>query len=244
MKKLLSVLALLSMASVNADQYYQQGNDYQNDNQNQQGDFQQPYSQNSYRYYQPQNVSEGNQQNSSNSYWGNQSQVQSSNSDQDISKKINATINSTRFGSGFRDVTFKVNNGNVRLGGTVDTLEYKSRIESIVRNIDGVREVNNQISINTESPDTQASDQMQNVKYSQDFAATPQDRQLNVKIREKLNGAWFSKGYDTFIIKTSNGVVVISGTVEKTDDVKKIGDQIKRVEGVKSVTNQLNTKSK
>ena len=80
-------------------------------------------------------------------------------------------------------------------------------------------------------------------KYPQDTAATPEDRQINAKIRSKLSG-WFTKGYETVILRTSNGVVVITGTVEKSDEIQKVNDKIKDVEGVKSVNNQVTVQKK
>jgi osmotically-inducible protein OsmY len=76
-------------------------------------------------------------------------------------------------------------------------------------------------------------------KYPQDSAATAQDRELNAKIRSKLEGGWFSKGFETVTIKTTNGDVVITGTVPKTEDIQKVSDRIKDIKGIKSLTNQL-----
>lgn len=97
-----------------------------------------------------------------------------------------------------------------------------------MRKIDGVRQINNQITIVKENPDAYSDSQLQSSekKYSQDFASNSQDRQLNAKIRDKLSNGWFSKGYETLVLKTSNGVVTISGTVDKLEDVKKTSDQI------------------
>ena len=73
---------------------------------------------------------------------------QNSISDQTITSNISSSLNSNMYGGGFRDVKYKVVNGNVRLTGSVDTLEYKSKVESIVKRVDGVREVDNQITVN------------------------------------------------------------------------------------------------
>jgi hypothetical protein len=78
--------------------------------------------------------------------------------------------------------------------------------------------------------------------YSQDYAATDQDKQLNTIVRDKLSSK-FSNSYDkTIVIKTSNGVVTVTGTVDKFEDIQKIGDLIKGIAGVKKVDNQLTLK--
>jgi len=41
------------------------------------------------------------------------------------------------------------------------------------------------------------------------------------------------------ILRTSKGVVIVSGTVENAEDIPTLADQIKRVDGVKSVNTQV-----
>jgi osmotically-inducible protein OsmY len=187
-----------------------------------------------------------NQRNNDNNYGSQGGDNQKSASDREINKKIQDTLNSGWFSKGFQNVSFDVNNGNVTLRGSVDTLENKNKVEASVKKIDGVKQVNNQITISKESPDTYSEAQLQNSekKFPQDTASNSQDRQLNAKIRDKLNNGWFSSGYETLVIKTANGVVIISGTVDKPEDVRKIGDQIKDVDGVRSVNNHLTVKNK
>jgi osmotically-inducible protein OsmY len=79
-------------------------------------------------------------------------------------------------------------------------------------------------------------------KYPQDSAATPQDRGINAKIRSKLKDGRQSKGFDSVTLKTSNGNVVVSGTVNSSDDLRKINDKVKGIDGVKSVNNQIEIK--
>jgi osmotically-inducible protein OsmY len=77
----------------------------------------------------------------------------------------------------------------------------------------------------------------------QDAAATEQDKQINAKIRDKLSNLGI-KGFETIILRTQNGIVLISGSVDKVDDITKIKDQVKDVDGVKSVNNQLTAKNR
>jgi len=55
----------------------------------------------------------------------------------------------------------------------------------------------------------------------------------------ELSNGWFSKDYETLVIRTNNGIVVIRGTVDKPEDIQKINDQIKNIEGIRSINNQL-----
>ena len=222
--------------------YYQRNNQY---DYQQQVPRNQSYDQNQ-QYYQQQrnqsyNSSDRDQQRNYDSTYGSRnSDNQRTASDPEINKKIQETLGSGWFSKGFQNVSFDVNNGNVNLRGSVDTLENKNKVEDSVRKIDGVKQVNNQITIVKENSDRYPDSQLQDSekKYPQDFASNSQDRQLNAEIRDKLSG-WFSKGYETLVIKTTNGVVVISGTVDKPEDIQKINDQIRNIEGVKSVNNQL-----
>jgi osmotically-inducible protein OsmY len=68
-------------------------------------------------------------------------------SDQEIASKIRDKISSGWFAKGFDQVNVQVNNGNVTLQGFVNTQEDKDKVEKEVRNIDGVKNINNQITV-------------------------------------------------------------------------------------------------
>jgi osmotically-inducible protein OsmY len=276
MKKLLTLIALGSASLVSADQYGQpygsgsgcpscnngggyyqdqpnNGNYYQqNQRQNPQGYDQrddrnyQRNNQNDYQQRGNQSYDRDQQRNYDNNYGSQKDGNQRTGSDQEIRRRIHETLSSGWLSKSFQDVSFDVNNGNVNLKGSVDSLENKNKIEENVKKIDGVRQVNNQITIVKESPGTYSEAQLQNSekKYPQDFASNSQDRQLNAKIRDKLSNGWFSKDYETLAIKTTNGVVIISGTVDKSEDIQKIIDQVKDIDGVISVNNQLTVKNR
>lgn len=176
--------------------------------------------------------------------------------DREIEQEIRDDLSPGWFSKGFESVTFQVLNGNVTLRGTVETNEDKDDIEDSVKDIDGVKNVNNQIIVTGKkssklysknpyaanealSSKTTLTDRS---KYAQDFAATDSDRILNAKIRDRLKNGWFTKGYEALIIKTSNGVVTIIGAVDNEKDIPKVTDEIKKVEGVKKVNAQLSVK--
>ncbi|MBA2369262.1 MAG: BON domain-containing protein [Candidatus Protochlamydia sp.] len=163
-------------------------------------------------------------------------------SDQGIRQEIQDELSPGWFAEGYPNVTFDVNNGDVILRGTVDSLRNKNSIEKGVKKIVGVNKVDNQLKVSKESANLNAyseSDlQDSERKYPRDSAQTPEDRQLNAKIRNELND-----DYENLNLKTANGAVTISGTVDSGDDIQDITNEIKDITGVRSVDNQIKTKN-
>jgi osmotically-inducible protein OsmY len=224
---------------------YQGNNPYDNQQQSSQSqsyDRNQQYSQQNGN----QSYDRNQQRNNDTNYISEKADSQKIVSDQELNKNIQDTLSSGWFSKGFQNVSFDVNNGNVNLRGSVDTIENKNKVEDSVKKIEGVKQVNNQITIAKEGPNAYSDTQLQDSekKYPRDFASSPQDRQLNAKIRDKLSNGWFSKGNETLVLRTTNGVVSISGTVDKFDDIQKLDDQLKDINGVRSFNNQLTVKSK
>lgn len=156
--------------------------------------------------------------------------------DQEIATQVRDTLKGGWFGKSFDKVNFDVTHGTVTLRGNVESLKDKTSLEDKIRKIQGVKQVINQI-VSTNNEVSLNNDAMAATAAHPDFAATDDDRALNAKIREKLKGGWLSKGYDTIILRTNNGIVIISGFVEKPEDVQKVSDKVKEVDGVKGVNN-------
>jgi|GEM_PF-3457505 len=159
--------------------------------------------------------------------------------DQDVVKSVHDVIGGGWFSRGYENVSFTVNNGVVTLRGTVNSLEQKNRLEEDLKKIKGVTRVDNQVTVAT--PDVQKSSRPATI-YTQDYAETEQDKIINGKIRDKLSSGWFVKGNDRVSVKTINGAVTISGVVDNYDDIQKVNDQLKGIDGVKSISNQLSVK--
>ena len=81
-------------------------------------------------------------------------------------------------------------------------------------------------------------------KYPRDSATTLQDRQLNARIRDQLSNGWLWDSYETLVIRTDNGIVILSGVVDKPEEVQRVSDRLKEVEGVKAIKNQLDVKDR
>lgn len=168
-------------------------------------------------------------------------------SDEEISRKVKDALGAGWLTRGYPEVISEVRLGIVTLRGPVDTIENKTKADEAVRKIAGVRGINNQITVDPnylKNGDVKVDVKNAENKYPQDAAATAEDRLLNAKIREKLSSGWFSKGFDAIILRTSNGVVLISGLVDRNEDVEKVNDQVKSVDGVREVNNQLSIKNK
>jgi osmotically-inducible protein OsmY len=67
---------------------------------------------------------------------------------------------------------------------------------------------------------------------------TPADKQLNMKIRDKITG-WFRDTYPDISLNTSNGVVVIEGFVKTPKDQQNLLIELRKIDGVKSVKSNL-----
>lgn len=242
MKQLFILVTLGSFSIVGARPYmspeYMYKNSYQNER-NDQGQYDNAYDQKG-AYYQMRSQQDPSfQRDVQRSDGMNGSNLSAK--DIEIQNKIRDLLGSGWFTKGFQNVIFEVDNGNVLLHGTVNTPEDKQKIEDNIRKIDGINHIHNHIAIVKENPDNYTVVELQEFqqKYPQDFAASAQDRQVNAKIRDKVGNGWYSKDYETLAIKTTNGAVVIYGTVKKIENIQKMNDQIKDIPGVKTVDNKL-----
>lgn len=201
---------------------------------------------------------------SSNNYQNQQSQQQQSQykpdpnfkatphaiMDDEIAKNVHSILASTWISNGYPNVTFDVKNGAVTFRGVVDAKEDKAKIEHSAKKIEGVVSVRNEISVglpkskvalNTNTKKNGAT-AVATSAASKDSAATESDRALNTKIRERLDKI-APLGYETIVIATSNGVVTVTGNLERVQDMQKLSTEIRHVDGVKSVTNKVTAKS-
>lgn len=66
-----------------------------------------------------------------------------------------------------------------------------------------------------------------------------QDRAILEKIHDELSNNWFSKGYSSITYSVNDGVVDIRGTVKTQDDKSNIEANIRKINGVKNVRNDI-----
>lgn len=159
-------------------------------------------------------------------------------SDQELAKKIQDKISSGWFSKGNEQVNVQVNNGVVTLQGPVKAQSDKERIEKEVRNIEGVKSLNSQLTV--QEPDAQANAYRQ---FKQDTYATSEDDQLNIKIRDTTSRGWLWNSYKEVILNTTNGDVTLEGTVDSIKDQQKLMKEIQKIDGVKTVKSNLRIKN-
>jgi osmotically-inducible protein OsmY len=171
--------------------------------------------------------------------------------DDEIAKSVRSVMAGNWLSAGYPNVTFDVNNGTVSLRGMVDTREDRAKIEQAVKKIEGVKGVRNDITVGMQPAHDQKSKMLSMNSNNQnrangaltgtmtkDSAATDSDRTINSKLREKISRL-NPKGYETLVFTTTNGVVVITGNIERVEDIQKISNEARNVEGVKNVTNKV-----
>lgn len=165
-----------------------------------------------------------------------------SDSDLAISRKVDETLKSGWFSKGFEHVTYNVSGGVVTLRGSVGSVDDKNKVQDKIRKIDGVTQVNNQIEVSAEDMrlrDHASKPKAASASSQPDYAETEADRALNQRIRDQLSSGWDSSGYEALILTTRNGVVIINGTVDTVSDAQKVEAQLKGIDGVREVRNNL-----
>ena len=175
--------------------------------------------------------------------------------DRMIKRKISEIITTDLIPKGFTTVTFEVSDSKVTLRGSVNTLEERKKVAEQIRTVAGVSEVDNQMNSVEKEPPSTASDpstiadkEQENKRnairsrYPQDQGKTQEDKSINDKIREKLS-IWFIHMYNGVSLETTDGVVTLKGFVNRKEDIQKINDRIKKVDGIKDIINELKIKT-
>jgi len=141
----------------------------------------------------------------------------------DVTIKIKIVEKYAKSKSGiFLDIDSSVRLGTVLLTGIVKDQETRIEAVKLVWEIDGVKEVINEIEIGKN----------QNIKeYSQDLWISS-----NVKTKTLIE---IGLNMMTYNFETINGKVYVMGVAKNSEEVEKIIDVIKTVKGVKEISNHI-----
>lgn len=189
-------------------------------------------------YYQNQQTTSQEYEKSHTGY-GSQNET----SDEALSKKVKDKIGPGWFSKGYEQVNVQVRNGDVLLRGSVKTKEDKEKLEKEVRNIDGVKNVNSQVKVQELPSNRDNKEGSYSKAFAQDRYTSPEDKQLNNRIRDAISRGWFVDSYKEVILNTSNGVVTLEGMVDSVDDQKDLLNDVQKIEGVKLVQSRLKIKN-
>jgi hyperosmotically inducible protein len=124
------------------------------------------------------------------------------------------------------DVSVTTTNGIVTLNGNVDTSQAKAAAEQVARDIDGVRQVQNNLQV---------------VPRGQRSRVDARDDEIAKRVEQQID-------QDSRLGNSNIGVAVNNGAVRLTGDVETIGmsaaasDAARRVAGVRSVRNEITVK--
>jgi hyperosmotically inducible protein len=125
-----------------------------------------------------------------------------------------------------RDIDVKTYRGVVELSGFVDSSLEKSEAARVARNVTGVREVKNDLEIQT---------------ADRTVGVAIDDTMLTTKVKTALIANPVTKAHE-IEVTTRNGVVQLAGFVSTEEERTTAVDVAQNVQGVKSVDNALKLK--
>lgn len=158
--------------------------------------------------------------------------------DRALDKSIHDKIDAGWVSKGYPGVRVNVEHGKVFLQGVVDTQKDKDKVEKEIRNLEGVKALDSRLQV--KEPDAQAKHEVN--RFPQDTFKSTADDQLNKKIRDNVSKGILWDSYTDVVLNSNNGNVVLTGSVNSVSDQESLVSEIKKVEGVKSVTSDLKVK--
>jgi hyperosmotically inducible protein len=152
-----------------------------------------------------------------------QSAMASVRSTEAIEKQVRHELNMLPYGNVFDYMTFTVDNGRVTLTGEVTNPVLKSDANNVVKRIEGVEHVDNQIQV---------------------LPLSPMDDGLRVRLFRTIYGYPALQKYELGLNKSiriivKNGHVTLIGVVDSQMDKNIAGLRANSVPGIFSVDNQL-----
>jgi len=128
------------------------------------------------------------------------------------------------------DISVSTTNGAVTLGGTAPSSDAASAAKELASGVDGVKSVDDQI----KTPSMADSIAAKSDKAAKKTGKYASDSWITTKVKSDLLADSVTKGLD-ISVKTSNGVVALSGTVADNGTADHVKDIAAKVRGVKSV---------
>lgn len=144
-------------------------------------------------------------------------------SDSEIKSRIKDELQNTWFTPSYDSITVDVDNGNVTITGIVSDSGDSEEIENRVSKIRGVKIIRNNLSFSSDQNNQ---------------AAKVSDKDIKQRIDDELKNSWWGN-YPKVKVNVNRGVVILSGTVESSDDLSNIQDRLSGIPGVKVIRSEL-----
>jgi hyperosmotically inducible periplasmic protein len=129
----------------------------------------------------------------------------------------------------FEGVNVTAFKGTVQLSGFVDTYAQKYNASSIAKKVEGVRDVENDITVKSDS--------------DRSTGEYVDDKSVTSRVNSALSNNSDYK-FEEVNVTTYKGTVQLSGFVNTSDQKTKAGDIAKQVQGVQDVVNNITVKDK
>lgn len=129
----------------------------------------------------------------------------------------------------FEGVNVTAFKGTVQLSGFVDTYAQKYNASSIAKKVEGVRDVENDITVKSDG--------------DRSTGEYVDDKSLTARVNSALNNNAEYK-FEQVNVTAFKGTVQLSGFVNTADQKTKAGEIAKQVQGVKDIANNITVKDK
>ena len=130
-----------------------------------------------------------------------------------------------------REIDVETFRGVVQLNGFVDNSNERTKAASVARNVNGVKEVRNNLQVGTKDPNKST------------VVAKVDDSAITGKVKAALLADSLTNGIQVNV-ETQDGVVQLSGFVDSAEQQSKAAELARGVDGVRSVKNSTEVKRK
>lgn len=161
-----------------------------------------------------------------------------------VQHRVDESLKNNYLKKNYPNVAARAYNGTVTLSGSVETEQDRQDVEARVRDIPGVRSLNDQIKISG-TTQTSANDDRAR-RFTADASTTTRstesltgDQDLQKQVDESLKNNYVKKNYDTVVATVTHGVVTVSGTVKSDSDRQEIIDRLNKIKGVSKVNDRI-----
>lgn len=171
-----------------------------------------------------------------------------------IQNKIDDTLRNNYLKKNYNTINARVYNGNVTLTGSVESEQDRQDVESRVRLVQGVNNVNDQLQVSaqigfndtfnsnstatTDGSTSDVTDSSTATTTDSSTAATT-DQDLQKQIDDTLKNNYVKKNFDTVVATVSAGAVTISGTIDSDKDRQEIRDRLQKIKGITNINDRL-----